>query len=713
MTAEGRNEGGRAGGGLRSDRVYLGWQHALFHPDPGPPPRRPTPPEQDRVNSAWVRAQRREESQLNRPLKAAAIAAGAGIVLLVPLWALGVVGGLVVGLGLVILLAVGGLAGYALWQGEQALRSRLTEEETRLDRIRAEQGRKLRVAQEEHARQHQAWQSRKTAHDRQLTWYAVTVPDDADRIDVAGGTLAGWSALATMIGATRLNAGAQLTVVDLSEGAVAADLVELARRAGSEPLVWTLPDDVPRLDLGAGLTKESLADVLSLVVSVSEEQSTTRDLSFDNAILERLLDLLGERATIAQLTAALRALAQVGDPREDLRAGLLTADQFDRISQLYGRGATDRVVLERAWALESQLRKLDTLGSQAGSLPGSQLRVLSVNRQGGVLGNKVLGTYVTTALTHVLRTAESGHSGKTDTSGNSWDHTLFLCGAEKLRGDVLDRLVEACEASGTGLVMMYRSLGQHVKERLGRGNAAVAFMRLGNAEDAKVAAEHIGTEHKFVLSQLTETVGTNVTDTTGDSYTSTVGTSDSVSTNTSTSTTRGSSRGRGRSDQGPWLGLGDSSWSSSRDANWSNAHTEGETLTEGINKNTSWGRNTSQALGSNESLARSMQRSREYLVEQHELQQLPVTAVILSHAAQTGRRVVLADANPAIMSLPRSTVQEFDEVRETVALARPEPVAPTAAPAAGAERASGSLSAVDQPPNLGPPEERLDWRRTT
>ena len=40
-----------------------------------------------------------------------------------------------------------------------------------------------------------------------------------------------------------------------------------------------------------------------------------RDLSLDNAILERLIDVLGGRATVAGVAAGLRALAQVGDPR--------------------------------------------------------------------------------------------------------------------------------------------------------------------------------------------------------------------------------------------------------------------------------------------------------------------------------------------------------------------------------------------------------------
>ena len=28
---------------LQADRIYLGWQYLLLHPDPGPPPKRPSP----------------------------------------------------------------------------------------------------------------------------------------------------------------------------------------------------------------------------------------------------------------------------------------------------------------------------------------------------------------------------------------------------------------------------------------------------------------------------------------------------------------------------------------------------------------------------------------------------------------------------------------------------------------------------------------------
>ncbi|MFD0887609.1 hypothetical protein ACFQ08_23970, partial [Streptosporangium algeriense] len=448
---------------LQADRIYLGWQYALLHPDPGPAPRRPSPADgepvtNDRADAEWMRRERLNEALLNRPLKVFRVFTTALAILILVLgvtellrWSFAAAG----------LVASGGIAvfcSYAIRQGNRAVRHRIRERQAVGDRQREERDRELFQAQEEHAARYREWAERKERHDRQLTWYAVTVPDEIDRIDVAGGTLPGWSALITLLGATRLYSGGHLTVLDLSEGAIAKDLIELARRGGDDPLVWVLPGDLPRLDLGATLPPEAFADVLAHVVSVSEEHP--RDLSFDNAILERVLEVLGANATINQVTAALRALAQVGDPREDLLTGLITATQLERIGTLFGRGVSDRVVIERAWALESQLRKLETLGSEAVRLPPARLRVVSMDRQAGVLGNRVLGTYVATALTHILRQSPA--------SERPWYHTIIVAGADKLRGDVLDRLMDACETSRTGLVLTYRALTPTVRERLGR-----------------------------------------------------------------------------------------------------------------------------------------------------------------------------------------------------------------------------------------------------
>ncbi|MFC7381895.1 hypothetical protein [Sphaerisporangium rhizosphaerae] len=635
---------------LQADRIYLGWQYAMLFPDPGPPPRRPSPAEAPAepaaVDPTWVRRERLQEDLLNRPVKIVGVFMSLLAVLILALGLTEIMGWPFVVIGLVATGGIAAICGYAVHQGERALRSRIREQETRAGKQREQREHELFLAQEEHAARYREWAAKKEQYDKQLTWYAVAVPDEIDRIDVAGGTLPGWSALITLLGATRLYSGGHLTVLDLSEGAIAKDLIELARRGGDDPLVWVLPTDLPRLDLGATLPPEAFADVLAHVVSVSEEHRTTRDLSFDNAILERVLEVLGENATINQVTAALRALAQVGDPRDDLRFGLLTATQLERIGTLFGRGVTDRVVIERAWALESQLRKLETLGSEAVRLPPARLRVVSMDRQAGVFGNRVLGTYVATALTHILRQSPA--------SERPWYHTIIVAGADKLRGDVLDRLMDACETSQTGLVLTYRALTPTVRERLGRGHAAVAFMRLGNAEDARVASEHMGTEHRLELAQLTETIGTSVDGLNG-SYTSTVG------------------DGAGRA--GPE----------------EEDKAEGD-LKEGITESTEWGRRASKAMGEE----RVLHRSREFLVEPHQLQQLPTTSVIVTHATAEGRQVRLADANPAILTFPKTTLGEFEEVRR-VMLTPAEP--------------EGEPEPDPFPPNLGPPPERLDWRR--
>ncbi|HLN68142.1 MAG TPA: hypothetical protein VK280_12785, partial [Streptosporangiaceae bacterium] len=225
--------------------------------------------------------------------------------------------------------------------------------------------------------------------------------------------------------------------------------------------------------------------------------------------------------------------------------------------------------------------------------------------------------------------------------------------------------------------------------------------------------EQLGTEHRFVLSQLTETIGLSVTDTTASSYTSTTGSTSSLA--ESWSVTEGTTRGtgRGRTDQGVLpLPTG-----VSRNVQTSDSRSTGESgsVSTGISTSTAWGLTTSKATGDSESLALALQRSREFLVEQHELQQLPASAMIVTYAGPGGRQVVLADANPGIGGLGAATPQTLEEFRSL-----PAATAVPAARRAPAPRASGDSRAApggwrsgeaQPPPNLGPPPPRLDWRR--
>ena len=678
-------------GEFRHSHLYLGWQFAPRHDDPGPPPRRPAPPDPERLDPGWLAAQRREEGRLSRPARVAAclcLALAAGVI---GLGSAGLLNPALTTLGAVVFGGLAAAGAGAVWRGRQALRAAIAAETQRVAAARSAQEEDLFAAQREHAHRFRDWQVREQAFSGQPVWYPVALPAEIDRVDLIGGTLAGWSALLTMLAVPRLAAGDEVTVLDLSEGAAARDLAAVAASARIDPLVWVLPADLPRFDLGVGLPAAALADVLSASVAAGLAGTAGHDPARDHALLDRLLAVLGDGARISQVTAGLRALGQVGDPREDVRNGQLTTGQLDRITALFGRGAADRVVIERAWALEARLRVLERLGCDPAPMPRSKLRVVALDSGGGMFGNGVLGTYVAVSLTCLLRHASPGRP---------WRHTLCVAGAEKLEQDVLDRLANACENTRTGLVLAYRSVPGHVRERLGRGNAALAVMRLGNAEDAKVAAEQIGTQHRFVLSQLTDTVGASVTDTAGDSYTSTVGTADSWAASVSRSETSGRSRGRGHSSAGA-APFAPRTASGSREASESYGTSDSDSISEGINTSTSWGVSTSRAIGLSESLGTTAQRSREFLVEPHELQQLPASAVLVSYASGAGRQVVLADANPAILTLPTATMNSLDQTRQAQAQYAEPPGQPV----------SWRAREGRPPPNLGPPPEPPDWRR--
>jgi hypothetical protein len=636
-------------GRVRPDLIYVGWQHVLARPEPGPIPLGPAEPEVSEAGPEPIAAPRRQQRRPMRAARLGTAAGGAAAAAAVTCWQ---AGALSPAPALFVFLCGTGLSvacARKLIASGRALRAQVRAERLQVRRLGEAQRTELVARRRQHASSYRDWQVRATAFWRQPCWYPVTMPTSVARLDLAGGTLAGWSALLTTIAATRLAAGGTVTVVDLTEGGVATDLLTLAASLRIDPLVWVLPADLPRLDLGLRLSRDSLADVLALTAAAADvgpagASAGTADPARDAALLGRVLEVLGPGTSMAGLIAGLRALAQIGDPHEQLAAGVVHPDQLTRLTGTFGRGA-DHLVVDRAWSLEARLRALATLGGSAAGRPQGPLRVMWADRRASATANRVLGCYLTVALTEVLRQAPAGRP---------WQQTICLLGADRLPGDVLDRLSDAAECARAGLVLGYRALPGPVRDRLGRGNAALAVMRLGNAEDARAAAEQIGSEHRFVISQFTDTVGSSVTDTAGDSYTSTVGLSDSVG--DSRALTRTDGRGRGRSSSGMFAPLVAGSASASRESSNSTAVSDSRSITAGISASTSWGLATSRAVGASGSLAGTLQRSRELLIEQHELQHLPQTAVVVCQRGPAGRQVRLADVNPAIMTLPTATL---------------------------------------------------------
>ena len=224
-----------AGGPVRGDRLYLGWEFALRQADPGPPPRRPLPPAPQQVNPGWVAAQWREERRLSLPLRAGAAAGLAAAGAAAALGAFGIMNLALVVAGIGASAVLGLACARGVWRGRRDLRDRLAAEERRVGLAQAAADRRAAAWQDEHARRLREWQARGQAFRTQAQWYGVAVPAAIDRIDVAGGTLGGWSALVAMVGGFRLAAGGEVTVLDLSEGAVARDLLGMAPGLGVLP----------------------------------------------------------------------------------------------------------------------------------------------------------------------------------------------------------------------------------------------------------------------------------------------------------------------------------------------------------------------------------------------------------------------------------------------------------------------------------------------
>ena len=176
---------------VRPDRLYLGWQYALVHPDPGPPPRRPIPPGQERLDPGWLLAQHREERRLALPLKAGAAAGAALAGLTAALGAAGALNPALTATGIAVFLAITVACARGVWRGARDLRARVSAEEQRVARARAARGSQLSGWQDEHARRLRDWEARGRAFQAQPQWYGVAVPTGIDRLDVAGGTLAG------------------------------------------------------------------------------------------------------------------------------------------------------------------------------------------------------------------------------------------------------------------------------------------------------------------------------------------------------------------------------------------------------------------------------------------------------------------------------------------------------------------------------------------
>jgi hypothetical protein len=277
------------------------------------------------------------------------------------------------------------------------------------------------------------------------------------------------------------------------------------------------------------------------------------------------------------------------------------------------------------------------------------------------------------------------------TSSNDPAPAVIIAGADEISRPHLERLAGACERREVPLTLLFRHLRDTGLGMLGGG--AAAFMRLGHHGEAEQAAAYIGRQHRFVLSNVTATLGGSDTHTLTETEGQTV--SDTIHTGSQAGWKSRVHPG-GRRNAGHLESRGPSR-SRSVSRNWSTAR--------------SWAEST------NWSNAAASQRVYEYAVEPAVLQNLPDQALLLVTRGSGGPVLTSVECDPAIVTLPRVSSSPLPDPADVLlpgrgAGALPEPNR-TELPGPGTplDRAGPHHSALDQP-GLDPADQGVRWTQS-
>ena len=458
-------------------------------------------------------------------------------------------------------------------------------------------------AQASYAVAHTAWESRRQWHDQQQQqavdalpeWSAASPAPGTRRVDIVGGTMYGWEAVLTVFGGSLLATRGAMVLADFTGEALSGELTQLAASTGRSVREVVLPAELDSFDLVAGLEPGELVDGLVEAMHGDAAAGSRAERSQDALLLNQIAAVLAPDLTMGRLLDALRFLS--GGPSS------LTADEQSRLRSVPPETARLRRV-------EAFLHPLESMGSSPAAVAPADLTCLVAEGSGGRAQHELLKDLMVQWLAHQVRRAATPIG------------SLVLLGADEIDHRALERLSALCERRGIRLVLFFAHLRAESLRTIGGGE--VALMRLGNHQEAAQAADFVGRGHKFVLSELTRTLGGDETHTLAD----TVGESE----------TRGGAKG----ERGSRHGL-----RRYTSTNWS--------------KTRNWSQTESTANGTNWSDAASAQRVYEYVLEPRVLQDLPEYAMVLVKNEGRGSVVQAVEVDPAIVTLPRVSMVPVDQ----------------------------------------------------
>jgi hypothetical protein len=497
------------------------------------------------------------------------------------------------------------------------------------------------------------WQQRAAAHQQAELARYDGVPEwgsavaSSRRLDIFGGSPAGWRSLHVVHGASVM-AEQPLLIADLTGQYAAADLAGLSRDAGVDVAEYVLPRDLDASGLLTQLAPRQLADALAEAIHAGAPGAARSDRAVDVRVLEQLCSALGTRVTPARLAAGVEAaLGRTVAP------GLLTGEETALIKgKLFGETYLPQISanLIRLDAFLADLAQHAGTGAPARSQP-AYCTIFAAEPAARSARAEVIAALVVQWLTVMI------------TASTTVIPAVVVAGADEITRGHLERLADACDRKQVPLTLLFRHLRDDSAALVGGG--ATAFMQLGNNREAEQAAAFIGRGYKFVLSGFTAAKGGDRTRTTG------------------ISETWGNSESRGFNSSSGWsrdhmLGGDSSSGSSGRSRDFS--------------RNYAYGTEQSESEGANWSDIRTTERVYEYTVEPTVLQSLPDNALLLINR-NTSASLQPVECDPAIVTFPNLTTR---------------PHAPVPVPPLSPDQTAAPVPPAGQPV-LTPPRPQPRW----
>lgn len=429
-------------------------------------------------------------------------------------------------------------------------------------------------------------------------------PVTKERVDLYGGTAAGWQAALLAMGSSLMGSGGRLVVLDLTQDAVVEPLRRMAAEYGAPIRSAVVPDGERAMNPLTGLSPDEIGLVVAEGLRGAEpEQSESRGV--DATLVLQVVECLTDApVTFRRLHLAFQVLLRQLTP--DQRAEL-TRPEYMRLADLLSESAR-RTAEPRLFRLAAGVQRLSAV---TGDTPMDgwdgedvSLRVFELSARESELNASL--------LRHLLFQITMVRVQRGQMSGLG-ERIVVLAGADAIARPELERLDSICRRNGIRLVLLFAHLRDSAVELLGSGDA-VLFMRLGNAKEAEQAATFIGRQHRLVASQFTYSHGTNTSTSTSDSTTRGNSASTSDSTGVQTSDSRQATFGLLFSRR-----------------HRSGSKTAGEQSSTSTTGGTSWSEAISSAAssGSTESTSIGYQRTYEYSMEPTVLQGLSPTAFVM------------------------------------------------------------------------------------